>query len=344
MPLRIRAALTVAATTFVAAACSDGDSPFDESPTPSGTPFVLIGPPDDVPSGAAVATPVPTVEGETMAPAGELVSLAWLAGSGAYPAVPVPFQTPQPDSALRAAIEDAVAGQEGEFSVIVHHLGDGRYADIDPDHSYYAASLFKAAVLLTAYQQRDDGTLDFAKEVEITEEAAEHDLGTLEYLELEIGDKVTIGDAVKAMIVVSDTTLANLVLQEVGGNAVDATLRAAGASTMSVTTRDLPATAGDMAALFQAIATGAGVTNASRVEMLTYLSQEWFWSGVVAGIPSGTPFVHKSGAFTDATHDVAIVEGPSGPYLIAVLSDTSAEWEPIAAVSAAVWQYFASNP
>jgi beta-lactamase class A len=113
---------------------------------------------------------------------------------------------------------------------------------------------------------------------------------------------------------------------------------------MSVTTRDLPTTAADMAALFEAIATGAGVTEASRVEMLTWLSQEWFWSGVVAGIPSGTAFAHKSGAFTDATHDVAIVEGPSGPYLIAVLSDNSAEWEPLAAVSTAVWQYFAANP
>ena len=67
------------------------------------------------------------------------------------------------------------------------------------------------------------------------------------------------------------------------------------------------------------------------------------FSGVVAGIPAGTAFAHKSGSFTDATHDVAVVEGPAGPYIIAVLSDRSSQWAPIASVSDAVWRYFAGS-
>jgi beta-lactamase class A len=340
----IRATVALFAAALLGVACSDGDSPSDETPSPSGTPFVLIGTPDETNIGSPTATATAGATGEPTEPPGELVSLDWLAGSGSYPAVPVPFQTPQPNSDLRSVVEDAISDQDGGFSVIVHHLGDGRYASVNANETYYGASLFKAAVLLTAYQQRDAGTLNFATEVEVTEEAAEFDLGTLEYLEIEVGDRVTIADAVKAMIVVSDTTLANLVLEEVGSGNVDATLRSIGANTMSVTTRELPTTATDMATLVEAIAKGAGVSEDSREEMLSYMSQEWFWSGVVAGIPSGTPFAHKTGSFTDATHDVAIVEGPSGPYLIAVLSDNSAEWEPIAAISAAVWQYFIENP
>lgn len=344
VPIRVSFALMAGA--LFSAACSGGDSPFGaETSSPSGTPFVLIGEPEptDEPGGSST-TPGATDQAEPTDPPGELVSLDWLAGSGSYPAVPVPFQTPQPDANLRDTIEEVLAGEDGTFSVIVHHLGDGRYAAVNPDETYYAASLFKAAVLLAAYQGRDAGTLDFSKEIEITEEAAEFDLGTLEYLELEVGDKVTIADAVKAMIVVSDTTLANLVLQEIGTNNVDAMLRSLGVETMSVTTRELPTTAADMATLVEAIATGEGVSEESREEMLSWMSQEWFQSGVVAGIPAGTAFAHKTGSFTDATHDVAIVDGPSGPYLIAVLSDNSSEWEPIANISAAVWQYFVSNP
>ena len=78
--------------------------------------------------------------------------------------------------------------------------------------------------------------------------------------------------------------------------------------------------------------------------MLSLMAQEWFTSGVVAGIPAGTPFAHKSGSFTDATHDVAVVDSPSGPYIIVVLSDRSYRWEPIASISAAVWAHFAGDP
>ncbi|MEX0683047.1 MAG: serine hydrolase [Dehalococcoidia bacterium] len=324
----------------LALACGGGDSPFD----PTGTPFVVVEPPGAERTATNRSEADETGAAEPEPPGdGELVSLEWLAG-GDFPSVPSAFVSPVQNAELRAAIQGALAGQEGRFSVIVHNLADGRYASLKAGDTYYAASLFKAAVLLEAYRQRDSGELDFAKEVEVTKAAAENDLGTLEYLEIEIGDKVTIGDAVKAMIVVSDTTLGNLVLEEVGYSNVDDTLREIGASTMTVSDTELPTTAADMAALVGAIARGDGVSEASRQEMLSLMAQEWFAEGVVAGLPAGTLYAHKTGSYTDATHDVAIVEGPAGPYLIAVLSDRSSEWEPIADVSAAVWQYFAENP
>jgi beta-lactamase class A len=317
-----------------AIACGSGGESAPESTLP-----VLVGEP--------VGTTSPPRDGDSAHEQGtedEVVSLGWLAGGASFPAVPSPFAPTHESGGLRAAVESALDGRDGRFSVIVRNLADGREVSINAGETYYAASLFKAAVLLTAYQLRDAGTLDFTKEVEITEESAENDLGTLEYLELEVGDKVTIGDAVKAMVVVSDTTLANLVLEEIGYAPVDAVLESVGAIVMTVSDRELPTTAEDMAALISAIATGNGASEASRQEMLSLMAQEWFGEGVVAGLPTGTVYAHKTGSFTDATHDVAIVEGPAGPYLIAVLSDGSGEWEPIAAVSAAVWHYFEVNP
>ncbi|HEY5640542.1 MAG TPA: serine hydrolase [Dehalococcoidia bacterium] len=322
------------------AACNGGGDPQPTGPT--ATPFVIIGTPGgSLPSPGETVAPTGGMT-ETPAPTGELVSLDWLAGSAAFPAVPSPFAAPVVDPDLLAAIEGALGGLDGEFSVIVHSLADGRYAAINPNATYYAASLFKAAVLLEAYRQRDLGTIDFSTELTIDEEVAQYDLGTFEYLGLEEGDKVLLGEAIEAMIVVSDTALANLVLAEVGSGNVDATLRSIGATTMSVNTRDLPTTAADMYAVLSAIATGDGVSEGSRQEMLSLMAQEWFRSGVVAGIPAGTPFAHKTGSFTDATHDVAVVEGRAGPYIIAVLSDRSYQWEPIAAGSAAVWGHFAN--
>ncbi len=318
-------------------ACGGGDS------APTGTPFAILGTPD---GGSPSPDPTSATADEpaaTLAPASGVVSLDWLAGSAAFPAVPSPFAAPAADADLLAAVEAALNGRDGVFSVIVHNLADGRYAAINPNTTYYAASLFKTPVLLEAYRQRDLGVIDFATELTVDEEAAQYDLGTLEYLGIQVGDKVLLGEAVEAMIVVSDTALANLVLGEVGYGSVDATLAGIGATTMSVSTSELPTTAADMYAVISSIARGDGVSDGSRQEMLSLMAQEWFYSGVVAGIPAGTPFSHKTGSFTDATHDVAVVEGPAGPYIIVVLSDRSSQWAPIASVSDAVWRYFAGS-
>ena len=325
---------------LVLVACKGGD------PDPSGptaTPFVIIRTPDaSSPSPDPMSEPTgePT---ETPAPTGELISLDWLAGSAAFPAVPSPFAPPVADPDLLAVVEGALDGLDGGFSVIVHNLADGRYAAINTNATYYAASLFKAPVLLETYRQRDLGIIDFATELTVDEEVVQYDLGTLEYLGIEEGDTVLLGDAVEAMIVVSDTALANLVLGEVGSVNVDATLGGIGATTMSVSTRDLPTTAADMYAVISSIATGDGVSEGSRQEMLSLMAQEWFRSGVVAGIPAGTAYAHKTGSFTDATHDVAVVESPAGPYIIVVLTDRSYQWDPIASVSDAVWRFFADG-
>jgi hypothetical protein len=49
---------------------------------------------------------------------------------------------------------------------------------------------------------------------------------------------------------------------------------------------------------------------------------------------------HKTGNWDDATHDVGIVYAPSGPYVIAVLSDLPYTSEPIAELSRLVYEYF----
>jgi beta-lactamase class A len=103
-------------------------------------------------------------------------------------------------------------------------------------------------------------------------------------------------------------------------------------------------TAIDLAHLMIAITYGHGVSPASRDEMLSLLSQEWFTEGVVAGLPEGTDFAHKSGNLGGATHDAAVVWGAGGPYVIVVMTDGSDGWTPIADVSAAVWQYFEATP
>jgi beta-lactamase class A len=322
-------------------ACGGDDTGEAEEP-----PAVLVAsPPDNValtpapatPRRAATVPPSPTAEPR-------LVSLDWLIGGLSVPGLGGGVASPEPDSGLHAAVSEALAGFGGKASVVVHNLEDGRYTAVNEGEVYYAASTFKAAVLLEAYRQRDAGEIDFAKTVALEEKYAENDLGTLEYLEIKPNDQVSIQDAVRGMIVVSDTPLALLLIDQLGSNKVDQTIRSTGAAVMTINDRALPTTALDLAQLMTAIAAGHSVTPASRDEMLGLLAQEWFREGIVAGVPDGTTLGHKSGRLDGATHDAAVVWGPGGPYVITVLTDGSGAWAPIAAVSAAVWNYFEANP
>jgi len=332
----------------LAASCGGGGEAEDKGAAPG----VLIGGPEESAAPAASLAPfdAPPLDNrsETTSPEASrepvLVSLDWLGGPVTLPALPTTFAPDRPDAGLQAAIAAALQGREGKFSVVVHNLEDGSTAAVGEDDVYYAASLFKAAVLLEAYRQRDAGELDFSEVLTLDEEMAENDLGTLEYLDMLPGDMITLGDALKGMVIVSDTSLASLAVETIGGERVDETLREIGATTMEVHNRELPTTADDMVVLMEAIAAGEGVSEASRHEMLAYLAQEWFREGVIAGVPEGTAVAHKTGSFSEAVHDVALVWGLGGPYVIAVLTDGSGGWEAVADVSRAVWQYFEEHP
>jgi beta-lactamase class A len=247
---------------------------------------------------------------------------------------------------LKAAIDGALAGRAGGgYSVVVHNLANGRYTELNADQVYYAASLYKLEVLIEAYRQRDGGQLDFDSLVTLEKKYIDLDLKTLELLEILENDQVTVHDAVRAMTIVSDTPTASLLQDTLNPVRIDQTLASLGLTATESANRDLPTTARDMARLLTAIAAGqGGVSEASRTEMLSLLLQEGFRSGIVAGVPEGTPVAHKTGSYTDATHDVALVWGPGGPYIIAILTNRSYDWEPISAVSRAVWDYFAANP
>jgi beta-lactamase class A len=259
------------------------------------------------------------------------------------PGLDGPPSAPVVDAGLQDAVNAALSGFSGRASVVVHNLRDGRYAAVNESQVWYAASTFKAAVLLAAYQQRDAGILDFEGLVTLDERYILDDLGTLQYLELEKDDQLTVRDAVKGMIIVSDTALATLLTEKIGSNNIDETLKAAGATVMTVNDRGLPTTAIDLTQLMTAIVAGQGVTGVSRDEMLSLLAQEWFTQGIIAGLPGGVQYAHKSGSLDGNVHDTAIVWGPAGPYVLTVMTDASSGWQPIAAVSAAVYNYFAAG-
>jgi beta-lactamase class A len=81
--------------------------------------------------------------------------------------------------------------------------------------------------------------------------------------------------------------------------------------------------------------------------MVNLLAGEELDNGLRAGVPPETVVAHKTGNWSNATHDAGIVYLPAeqagasnAPYVIAILSEKAYETVLTAKLSAAVFEYY----
>jgi len=153
-----------------------------------------------------------------------------------------------------------------------------------------------------------------------------------------------VGEAVDRMIRVSDNVAANLLLDRVNAPNVNAALSGLGLTVSRFAGEGrLPTTAADMALLLEAIARRAAVSERASDDMLQLLSSEVFSDRIAAQLPAGTRVAHKTGNWSNATHDAGIVFSPRATYVIVVLTDYGFSDDGatrIADLSRAVYDYF----
>ena len=250
---------------------------------------------------------------------------------------PIPFRR---DADLEGRLRSALGMDLASFSVVVKNLADGSGAAINPDRSFYAASLFKVAVMYEAFHQRSLGLLSFDEGMLVTPYYASFDLGTRVF---PVCSSVSIEQALAAMMSVSDNTSAVMLQDRLGSRHINAAMAGLGLPTTRLLEDDLPTTAGDMALLMEMIALGEAVDADASQEMAGLLASEQVDNGLRAGVPEGTLVAHKTGNWLNATHDVGIVYSPAATYVVAVLSDKGFEDRatiPITELSRLVWEYY----
>jgi beta-lactamase class A len=248
-----------------------------------------------------------------------------------------------PDEGLERVVRTTLAGRIDHYSVVVKELAQGTGIAVNAEREFYAASLFKLAVMYEAFRQAEAGDLPLSTELTVTEAALRDDLGTLEKVQLEVGDRLSVGRLIELMVVFSDNTASVLLRDTLGRGRIDQTLRSLGLKTTSVNDPDLPTTAIDMAILAEAIATSRGVSDAASRDMIAMLREQTVRGRVPAGVPPGVPVANKTGTWEDVGHDVAIVYAPSGTYLVAVLSDLTVRDDLIAELSREIYTYYAGR-
>ena len=205
------------------------------------------------------------------------------------------------DTGLSALMTNYAKDHPGTFGVSMVELdGKKRRASYNGDKQFVTASTYKLFVAYSLMKQIDAGQRDWG-----ASEAC--------------FDK---------MIKLSDNTCATGFLYDIGVKTVTSDIQAAGLKNSTFLKSDnIYSTPNDLTLMLGMIATGQNFSSANQQRLISAMKGNVYRNGIPAGV-DGT-VADKVGFMNGLLHDAAIVYGPHGTYVLAIMTDGSS-WANIA--------------
>lgn len=289
--------------------------------------------------GCADKTSLPPVEATGAGAGGEVeqvqASPTPATRASNIPASGLPAST---DEALAGVVRQILGDEQDEYGVVITRVDDGSGVALNPDKTFFAASLYKLAVLYEVMRLVSIGELHWDDELVMTPDAADAGLG---YLPVPLGGTLSVADATKLMVTVSDNASGFMLMERAGVDNIHRQMDAIGMPHTRVG-MDLQTSAGDMARLLALMLRGEAVNPAASYTMLELMGKQTVNDRLPALLPDDVTVAHKTGNWDEFVHDVGVIYAPSGTYLIVVLSEEGGEdaTERIAQLSRAVYNLY----
>jgi beta-lactamase class A len=245
-------------------------------------------------------------------------------------------------------IADAVDGSVG---YVVIDLSSGERVDRQAAQTFPTASSIKPAILYELFKQSEEGRLNLDRTVQWDSTQAVGGSGVL----FELSNPVlSLHDLAVLMIVLSDNTATNVLIDTVGMDRVNARLQSLGLGDIRLRRkmmdvdavrkgRENLATPAALAALYSAIHEGKGLSKTSRDAMLAIL-EKGKSSPMLRGIAPGVAVASKPGDLDGVRADGGIVYLEGRPYVFVAMTSwlqNDADGErAIEELSRAAYQYF----
>ncbi len=258
--------------------------------------------------------------------------LAFAAVGISVPAAAQRAPRPSRDAALEARLQQLVGPFQGTVGIYVRNLKTGRYAAIRADEVFPTASMIKVPIMLTLFQQIEDGRLGWLDTLTYRDSllyAGEDDL----LGKLRDSTPIPLAQVAMLSITTSDNT-ASLWLQKlVGtGTVINAWLAGHGFDSTRMNSRTPgreaarstygwgQTTPREMAELLVMIREQRAVSPAADQEMYRMLTRI-YWNGeALSQIPPWTQAASKQGAVDHSRSEVVLVNAPSGDYVFSVIT------------------------
>ena len=131
-----------------------------------------------------------------------------------------------PAQSLDDQVKNLVTSFKGKVNLFAKNLDTGETYALNPDERVRTASTIKIAVMIEAFARVAEGKAKWTDEVVLTKEKKVSGSGILS--ELSDGLRLTLRDAVNLMMILSDNTATNLVLDVLTTDAVNARMESLG--------------------------------------------------------------------------------------------------------------------
>lgn len=247
---------------------------------------------------------------------------------------PAPWGLGAAEPALRQVVTAVEDGADGaRLGLVVVDPTSGDRVAWGSAHSFDAASVIKVPILVTTLRAVERGALTLDERVPVPHAAAVGGSGVLR--ELPSVEELSLRDLVTLMIVVSDNTATNLVIDVLGGcEPVNALLRDAGLTGTRLERKLMDdsarargehnvTTAADVAGLLTALVRGELLDEPATGTALGVLGRQQVRDRLPRRLPAGVHVAHKTGELEGLRHDAGVLYlGPAGdrPVVAAVLT------------------------
>jgi beta-lactamase class A len=234
--------------------------------------------------------------------------------------------------------------------VLLLDLDTNAYVDINASDTFPAASTIKFPVLVAFFQDVDAGKIQLSEPLTMKKEQVSLEAGDMQYQP--VGTQFTAIETVTNMIVTSDNTATNILIDRLGGMAaLNQRFQSWGLSATMLRNL-LPDVQGqnvtsprDLAKLMSQVQGGKIVSMKSRDRLLEMMRRIENNSLLPKGLGVGAAIAHKTGTLGVLLGDIGLIDTPNGKrYLASVLvqrprDDAKAE-EMIQQISKLTYQAF----
>jgi beta-lactamase class A len=257
---------------------------------------------------------------------------------------------PATNTNLDHQVRQKIAGFPAKVSLFAKNLDTGASYGLDADAPVRTASTIKLAIMVECFFEANEGKLNWNEPLKLTEEEKVSGSGILQ--DLTPGDTFPIRDLVDLMIVLSDNTATNLILNRIGGNAVNARMAQLGLQQTRVMRKILgdganlkPVPSGitqegakpenkkwgigrstprEMVTILEKLYHGELVNQQSSDEMIAILKRQRDHNGIGRDLTDVT-IASKSGALDHLRSDVGIIYSKRGNVAMAITVDNIPE-------------------
>ncbi len=270
--------------------------------------------------------------------------------TGGIEALPLPLQLHQEVKSLKQEIRALTTEESGlNPGVLLVDLDNGGYVDINSQSDFPAASTIKVPILVAFFEAVDRGEISLDETLTMEDQHIAGGSGDMQYQSS--GTQYTAKTTATKMIVISDNTATNMLIERLGGVEVLNQKFADWGLQNTVIRNLLPDLAGtnkttprDLVNLLTKLNQGQLVSMKSRDRIFRIMQQTENDILLPSGLGRGALIAHKTGNLKSVLADVGMIDMPKGKrYFLAVLverEDEDADAESlIQSISRIVYEY-----